>query len=383
MDQLKATTGKVIKPTIGNLIDTRDNGIGILRLLLSLAVVYSHAYTNGGFSYQFEVIHWLSRGQENFGHLAVKGFMVLSGLLVAQSFYRHSFREYLTRRVLRIFPGYFVCLVLTAFLLGPLVTWLAGDSLANYFAWGGEKSPYTYLTKNFWLQPNQPGIRNLFPQQPVINGSLWTLYHEFKGYIAIAILGFLGWLVDRRLLIITWGLFYVINLGEFYWPSSTRFLSDFFIPINIWFDGTVVIQLPLYLLGGLLLYAYRQEIIVNRKGTLLALTLLGICWFLPLYHWLAPGILPYLFLVAARWLPSSLPLLRGDLSYGFYIYSFPIQQLLAFLGVNKQGLLPYLFLTLLLVLPLAIASWSLIEKPALRWTKLIVSETSLEKPFKT
>ena len=49
-----------------------------------------------------------------------------------------------------------------------------------------------------------------------------------------------------------------------------------------------------------------------------------------------------------------------------YLYAFPVQLPLTVLGVPKLGLLPYIAVTVLLTVPLAIASWLLIEKPALR-----------------
>jgi len=54
------------------------------------------------------------------------------------------------------------------------------------------------------------------------------------------------------------------------------------------------------------------------------------------------------------------PRLPADLSYGLYIYSFPLQQVLA-----EHGRLNVLT-SLALTLPFAAASWFLVEKPALR-----------------
>jgi peptidoglycan/LPS O-acetylase OafA/YrhL len=52
----------------------------------------------------------------------------------------------------------------------------------------------------------------------------------------------------------------------------------------------------------------------------------------------------------------------GDFTYGVYVFSFPVQQLLIYLNVTQNN--PYIlfFCTLLIVLPLSIASWHLIEK---------------------
>ena len=56
-----------------------------------------------------------------------------------------------------------------------------------------------------------------------------------------------------------------------------------------------------------------------------------------------------------------------DISYGMYIYGWPIQQLLALAGVG--ALVPqagFVVLTIALTAPLAWVSWRLVEKPAMR-----------------
>ena len=85
-----------------------------------------------------------------------------------------------------------------------------------------------------------------------------------------------------------------------------------------------------------------------------------------LFLWVEPFTLPYIIF----WLSVNLPFKNfdkhGDYSYGVYIYSFPIQQLLITLGLDKFGLSIYFILSLLLTMPLAMMSWNLIEKPCLQ-----------------
>ena len=57
---------------------------------------------------------------------------------------------------------------------------------------------------------------------------------------------------------------------------------------------------------------------------------------------------------------------RTDLSYGVYIYAYPVQQLLVLLGTASWGVAVNSLLVVLLTLPLALLSWTLVEKPALR-----------------
>lgn len=54
----------------------------------------------------------------------------------------------------------------------------------------------------------------------------------------------------------------------------------------------------------------------------------------------------------------------GDFTYGTYVFSFPVQQAL----INKGMTDPYLLflITLVVVLPLAVLSWNLVEKEFLK-----------------
>ena len=74
------------------------------------------------------------------------------------------------------------------------------------------------------------------------------------------------------------------------------------------------------------------------------------------------------------WLGLHLPLQRvgrqNDYSYGVYIYAFPVQQLLALWGVARWGYWPYALTAVAATAPLAVASWWLVEKHALRLKRL-------------
>ena len=83
-----------------------------------------------------------------------------------------------------------------------------------------------------------------------------------------------------------------------------------------------------------------------------------------LFPWLGGYLLIYFALV-----PKS-ALTRfgkyGDFSYGVYIWAFPVQQVVA-QHFSHLGTYFNVFMSLPFVMMLAIASWHLIEKPALAW----------------
>ncbi len=71
------------------------------------------------------------------------------------------------------------------------------------------------------------------------------------------------------------------------------------------------------------------------------------------------------------------PNLRNDLSYGVYIYAFPIQQLLVIAGLATLGVFPFFVLATLATLPLAAMSWFIVEKRALALKKRQRSEAAV------
>ena len=79
-------------------------------------------------------------------------------------------------------------------------------------------------------------------------------------------------------------------------------------------------------------------------------------------------VLPVTVLVVGN---ASTPYFRragrfGDLSYGLYIYAFPVQQTLIWLFKDRLSWWSVLGLTLIVTFTLAFASWHLVEKWALR-----------------
>ena len=77
----------------------------------------------------------------------------------------------------------------------------------------------------------------------------------------------------------------------------------------------------------------------------------------------APLTIPYFALFAGLRAPIRM---RRDLSYGVYIYAWPVQQLLAMAGIAALGVAAYAAAAGVLVVGLALLSWTLVEKPALR-----------------
>lgn len=304
-------------------------GFDYLRLIAAILVVAHHARVLNG-----EPPLALGSGLD-LGSLGVGVFFVVSGYLVTGSLERSpKIAAFLAKRALRIFPGLLAALLATAFLLGPLVTTL---DPRDYLRAPGV---YGYVLRNATLYAVDyalPGVFLAAPVAGVVNGSLWTLRLEFTAYLALAGLGAARWARPGILA----GLAFAAAAGAIgLHASGLDAASDLFrIPYLALVNGF------LFLAGAVL---RTSRIRPALPAALLAMVLLATpAWFLGLP------------LIVARLGALQAPRLPVDLSYGLYIYSFPLQQWLA-----ERGQLN-LATSLAAALPCALASWVLVERPAL------------------
>ncbi len=334
---------------LGNLnISTRENNLTFVRLLAAVAVVFSHAMVlNDG----KELVFW-GIGTGYFGTIAVSVFFSLSGFLITQSYLRSkSASDYLEARVLRIFPGLFFTAILTILLI---------HIFGNYI-------PSAYNSAQFFLKTitlKMDSYHDYFASNPKTatpNGSLWTLETEFKYYILVMFLGLLGVLKRPALLltvtVVAFILYYYDNiLGNYVFQYALN------TPMHN--APQQLLNLPLCFLLGVFAFLYRRFIPVSIT---LAILLLIPCFFVShaalyavawSYAAFVVGFHPKLFM------PRLVNM--TDLSYGIYITSFPIQQLLV-LNFPSIGKSWFFVTSLLLTLIASRISWEYFEKPGLSY----------------
>jgi peptidoglycan/LPS O-acetylase OafA/YrhL len=335
-------------------LDFRSNAIGFLRLFFAGAVLWSHAYGIGGFGYD-------PIGQRDHGLiaglLAVGGFFVLSGLLITRSYetVNNSFR-FVWHRVLRIFPAFWVCLVVTAFVFAPIAYAHERGTLVGFFS--RPESPFTYITRNALLLIVQPDIRRLLAHLPGplnFNGSLWTLIYEFCCYLAVAVLGIVGIIRRSPYIVAVLSIFLYVAYCILIW----RYGGD---GVTI---GTNVFSLAVYFAFGSSAYLLRDRIPMRSWLATICAIALAVALPTRIFPVLAIPCVSYLTLFAAMRLPLRNLDRHIDLSYGLYIYAFPIQQMLALFGIPALGLAQYVLISLVIALVAAAASWMFIERPSL------------------
>lgn len=353
---------------LGSQFNPRENSFGFLRLLLATGVLFSHCYILGSFGPQ--PLLGFSHNELTLGSLCVLCFFVLSGFLITRSRAEgNSSIAFLWHRFLRIFPGFWVCLLITTIIFAPIYCFLERHSLVEFYS-THQQSFLSYLKLNAGLHIGQWGIPPLLQSVPypgVINGSIWSLYFEWHCYLRVLLLGFILQLPLRAVWIslytlATWGA-YIADQQ----PSSGFGVLYHLIFRHLGGDQTSR-QLGAYFAMGSFFYLYRHRI-PNHLG-LFCLSTIAVILGLHFHvlGYLGPPALTYSLLWLAFNLPRKLAWFDkvGDVSYGLYIYAFPIQQALALGGAPRLGLTAYVILSMAITLGLAILSYKFIEAPALK-----------------
>lgn len=341
--------------TLAAAFDPRRNSLSALRLLLAGTVALAHTL-DLGFGSQPQA------GSTDFGSLAVDGFFVLSGFLVARSYLRlDSLRRFAWHRALRILPGFWACLLGTGLVVAPLLAVLLGRPWTSVFS--GEDSAWSYVVANAGLVMTQftvAGLPGTATSTDQLDGSLWTLAFEASCYAALGVLGVLGVLRRRR------GL--VLVLVAVLWALTAAPLAGLDVlghPLLQRLHGPDVLRFGLVFLLGAAAHLHADRVPVRGVLALAGagLVVAGLA-LLPDYRALAAPAFAYVVLYAVvrlplRWDPP------WDLSYGVYVWHWPVAQLLTAAGAAALTRAPFVLLGLAVTAVLAAASWTLVERPAL------------------
>lgn len=335
--------------TIDDVFDPARNSLNAIRLVLAATVIVSHSWLVNGLG-----LPPMVDGTDP-GLVAVAGFFAISGYLVTSSRLRSSsLRTYLWRRFLRIYPAFIVALIVVAFVLAPLST--LGNPSSDV-DWG---SACLYVVSNAGLYLQQVTVEhtlidNAFPF--VWNVPLWTLFYEALCYLLI---GVLVSLIPRRML----GVALIVLL-----VMSTAISLAF----RVWPDAVIapilenLADLGSFFFAGALLFVYRTRIPSSGILAALALVLIVLVTVGGLFKPVAALAVAYSVIYAGSRLPLARIGRRNDISYGMYIYGFPVQQFTVLL-LGGSFLPPWAFalVTVVATVPLAWLSWLAVEKPALR-----------------
>lgn len=333
----------------------RSNNFDTIRLFAAFLVLFSH---------QFALTSAAGSGAEpqpfkdvSFGGIGVMTFFSLSGFLISKSWRRSpDVVAFIRNRLLRIWPAFAVVTLLDAFVLGPLVT---SNDLPSYFT---SRETLGHVKQLFFvMRYTLPGVfdDNPFPRN--VNGPLWTLPIEVSWYGVLLVSGVTG-LLNRR--------YFLLGI------AAVSVATMLFVIYGSYPARRFPLEFGIFFVVGMVISAFEQDLVHHLKATAavvlavvfvslyLKLDLVALVAFIPLSA-IVLGRLPSPFerLSISRWAKRWQ---IGDFSYGVYLYAWPVQQTTIWYFDNQLSLVQGLVLTALLTTVLAIASWKLVEAPALR-----------------
>ncbi len=336
-----------------------QNSFGFLRLLFAALVIVSHTpeLVDGNRSREL-----LTRmfGTISFGEFAVDCFFLVSGYLIAGSFLANpQLSAFLRKRVARIYPAFIVSSLLAIAIAAPL----AGTNLSTL-----EASAINNVGRALLLQsPFVPGVF-AGSHHAVLNGAVWTISFEFACYLLIAVLGISGAFRSPKLVAALAGGCLLLQA-----VVQTTALHDPYhvlgLPENFYFVLVDGLRLAGIFLVGTCFYLWRDAFGFSAIGA--AVSLIGLITCLRIMPLAEPGLAlfgGYIIFAIAGWGRTGLISRinnRNDISYGLYLYAWPVEKLL----IHFAPGLPLIALglaTLIIAGSLGTASWFAIEKPVLR-----------------
>lgn len=350
--------------SLGQVFDSRSNALNAWRLMLATGVILWHSWPLTGRHMSFAPVHQLLRD------VWVDGFFAISGFLITWSWFRRPrLRDYFVARGLRILPGLWVCLIVVAFVIAPLGVAIQGGSALKLLL---SRAPFEYVLGNsavLSLKHDIDGTPIGIPWPGQWNGSLWTLFFEVSCYVAIAVYGLFG-LLRRRwfipaalaLALVCSALLPPLSASVEEPTSATHHVDTATAALVV---EEVTARFAVMFLAGALLFQCRNVIPARWSLVAASLVIVLASSLLPNYRLVGAIPLAYAIVISGALIHNKRLRLQTDLSYGVYIYAWPMQQLLIICGLAFLNPVVFAIVAAIATVPLAALSWFLIEKRAL------------------
>ncbi len=328
--------------TLADLFESHKqaNSLNLLRYMAALMVIYSHSFPLTG-SPATSDLFFVMFGFDG-GKLAVSIFFLLSGFLTSYSLAKDfKLKKFFINRFLRIYPGYWVQLLVISISLSMIFPGSIGEL-------------FYYCVRNLPLLTGvgytAGHVFDKLPYPKIINGSLWTLPWELYAYISLAFMAFFFRFCSRCFAIL--GLILMLGIYAFDLVTNNEAL-EFLI---LFWSGVCISQ-------------YREFIKMRNIAIFVGFSLcsLSFGWKYLLLAQLSIG------MVFLAGLSHSKILTKfnkwGDPSFGVYIYAFPIQQVLISFMPNISATKLF-WMSASASSLMGYASWHWVEKKVLTRYKL-------------
>lgn len=337
----------------------RQTNWDALRLACTLYVIYFHLLVLTGCITADESYHdtgW----KVQVGRTALQTFFFISGYFNVHSLLRTSRPwAFAARRAARVFPALWLQ-VLVVFVVFRLIVTAQGQP---------EAMPLAYFHSMWTIFPVEVPLNHILQQQTCyfgINDSLWTIALELQLYLVATVLAAFGvwrWLQPR----LRWLLLPVVGLAAIAVGSrlGMGFRVSDLMPAAITLDFALLWGMFAIGAGYAL---WERHLHRHWLLAVLALLVTVVCFWYREHRLAMLTVLPYLhwYICNSRWQLPHFP----DLTYGLYIYAFPIQQaiILAF-GKENVGLYEVLVSSLVAIVIIAWLSYRYVEQPVLLWVR--------------
>jgi len=344
---------------------SHSNNFNLIRLLAALAVVFTHYYhyfdsVDSTINLYIKYLLSLFPG--------VPVFFIISGYLISISFSStKGIIDFGLKRVSRIYPGLWVCLIISIF-----TVWLSGywdERAVNYAAlipWVFSEITFGHVYSSTVFE--HYGIGKL-------NGSLWTIPVELQFYAVLPFIMIALKILDKQcsklfnsliLFAFCFALFFLLSLAY----SAT---DDFFIRRVL--TTNVLSYLFFFSIG--IVFSRHDWLLGITKGKFL-LYFVGYIIFMNFYSGASFDFIAYdpiqvvalsfvIFSGAFSCVNFSSFLLRNyDLSYGVYIYHMIIANFIIEVYGNENNSFT---LAIIFTLVMAFISWFFLEKKCIYYVK--------------
>jgi len=331
--------------TIEYLLNKKSNNFNLIRLLAAISVIYGHTSAITGHGPADLFLQYV--GFKFIGGVAVDIFFVISGFFITSSFVNaKNYKYFLVSRILRIYPALIVCILLTVFIVGPLLT-ESTEYFTNKQTW-----EYLYLNSSAYSTVyHLPGVfTNLFDKG--VNGSLWSIAVEVKLYIIVFIFGLFSILKNKYFFN---SLFFVIIVISYFKPTFFEYILQFENHRHV----------ALMFLIGSFIYINKEMLILNP------FILLFLCFFAATQHgtdnfvYAYMVLLPYMVFYIGFSKEIKVFNKIGDYSYGVYLYGWVVQQIVIYFSPALSNL-NHAIISIIFSLFMAMISWHLIESRLLK-----------------
>jgi peptidoglycan/LPS O-acetylase OafA/YrhL len=344
-----------------------QNNFDLIRLFAAAEVMVFHLLKIFGYKNElFVLIDTLFPG--------VPIFFFISGMLIFQSFDKNNnLRSYAISRILRIYPALYLCFAVTLISIVVLSDSNIFQNMRTLLIWVG-----CQLTM---FQSWNPEMLRLYGMG-VSNASLWTIPVEVLFYCLVPLVFFISKYTTRKVVVcILFGVsFAVYGYSEFYLLPIYK--SEFILYKVLHLSPASISSWLWMFLCGAIAQMYIDDIIKIINGNFFIILILYIATSLFsiylysidfIFNMRPFGLLNYMLLcaliVSAAYSAPHLAekiLKRNDISYGIYLFHWPVANALLVLGVSGGSAI---FLNICITVFVAMISWLFVEKPDLALRK--------------